>query len=325
MARKELVTLLLCTIFLMVPFCWGIGWADDFPTRPVTVWVGYSAGSRSELTVRALCEGASPALGQPILVKDKPGSGSGVMLSFFKTQKPDGYTLGGCFSSGLLGQILYIRDYDYLRDFASIIRYNVGNMGLMVPYDKPWKTFRELLEYAKSHPGEIKYATAGVGTVQHFVMEQISMSEHVKFTHIPYGGGSEAEAALLGGHVDAVSQPVSPQWVGYVKAKKARVLAAYGRERMEEFPEVPTFKEMGLDIIAEGFASIAAPKGTPKSRIERLHQAFKKGMESESFKKIMKSTGQTIKYMGPEETAEFWADFKNRYEKLAKDFGWEKK
>lgn len=240
-------------------------------------------------------------------------------MALLKNEKPDGYTIGILPSGAVLSQHMRKVPYDSAKDFTPIIQYAVYLYGLVVKADSPWKTFPEFIEYAKAHPGKIRYSTAGPGTPQHLVMERLALKEKIKWTHVPFEGGPQAIAALLGGHVEASSQ--TTEWKKHVEAGTLRLLAVYGEKRMVDFPKVPTLLELGYDIVAPSLISIVGPKGLPPQIVETLHQAFKKAMEDPDFIKISRQLDQPALYRGPQELAKHLEEMNESVGTLIRSLG----
>ena len=149
--------------------------------------------------------------------------------------------------------------------------------GVVVKSDSLFKTFKDLIEYARKNPGKVTYATSGVGLPMHISMEYIAEREKIEWTHVPYAGGAPGLAAVLGGHVTAMSY--STEWLPHVQEGSLRLLVTHGERRMKKFPDVPTLRDLGYDFINETVFMIAAPKGTPAPIIKKLDEAFRTAME----------------------------------------------
>jgi tripartite-type tricarboxylate transporter receptor subunit TctC len=298
--RVWVVLIGVCCLSLLSTPIWA---ADNFPNKAITLEVGYGAGGSTDLPARTLSEAAGKILGQPVVVVNKPGGGSSVMLSELKNAKPEGYTLGVLSSGGILSAHMRKVPYHPVNDFDCILQYSVYQYGLVVRADSPWKTFQEFIAYAQANPGRIKYSTAGAGTPQHLVMVQLGEAAKVKWTHIPFGGGNEAITALLGGHVDCSAQ--TTEWKAQVDAGRLRLLAILMPNRMAAYPKVPTLMELGYHIAAPSIIGIVAPKGLPKDRLKILHDAFHKGMQDPGFKKSLDQFDLPLVYRNPEDCAKF--------------------
>jgi len=283
----------LLVLCFLLSLCAG-GWAQQYPTKPINMLIGWGAGGSTDVTLRALSDPAGKILGQPIVVQNKPGGGSAVALALLKNEKPDGYTLGNLSSAGIAGQHLRKVPYDSTQDFTPIIRYGDYIHGIPVRADAPWKNIKELVAFARANPGKLKYSSPGTGSSHHLVVEALGIQEGIKWTHIPYKGGHEATTALLGGHVDF--QTCASEWKPYVDSKALRLLATTGEKRYEKYPNVPTLIDQGYKIWAITLVGVIGPKGIPAPIVEKLHGAFKQAMENPEFKKAMSNFDMPIFY-----------------------------
>jgi tripartite-type tricarboxylate transporter receptor subunit TctC len=188
----------------------------------------------------------------------------------------------------------------------------------MVKADSPWKTLKELVEYARKNPGAVTYGSSGAGMAMHIVMEYIGLKEGIKWTHVPYKGSAESFKDMLGGHITAASLGVH-QLIDNVRAGRARVLALWGASRMKSLPDVPTVKEVGYDFVAENPFFIASPKGTPQPIVKKLEEAFHKGMDDPKFRETMAKMEMEVAFMSSEETRRFFEQDYLRVGKVFKD------
>jgi tripartite-type tricarboxylate transporter receptor subunit TctC len=285
-------------VFMLVLPCFTSA-QEKYPAKSINFVIGYPAGGTTDICARPLVGAASKILGQPIVVVNKPGGGSAVAVALLKTEKPDGYTIGILPSGAVLSQHMRKVPYDSAQDFTPIMQYAVYLYGLVVQSDSPWKTFKEFIDYAKANPGKIRYATAGAGTPQHLVMERLAIQEKIKWTHVPFDGGGPATSALMGGHVEAISQ--TTEWKKPVESGRLRLLAVYGEKRMIDFPNAPTLLELGYNITAPSLIAIIGPKGLSPQVVDTLHGAFKKAMDDPDFIKVSNQMDQPLLYRGPQD------------------------
>lgn len=297
---REIQTVLPLILFCFVLTASNSTAQETYPIRSISVIVGYAAGGPTDITARVLSDAASKMLGQPVVVINKPGGTSSVALSTLMAEKPDGYTLGVMPTGGILTALLRKVPYDPVKDFTPIMQYGYYQDGIAVRSDSLWKTFKEFIEYAKSNPGKIRYASAGAGTPEHLIMERLSIQYGIKWLHLPYEGDAPAATALLGGHVDAVSTSAGC-WKPHVESGKFRLLVTFHEKRMDAFPGVPTIKELGYDMVAAVLICIVGPKGLPEPVVVKLHDVFKRSMEDSNFIKTMERLGVGIYYRGPQE------------------------
>jgi len=291
-AGMALLTLVFCSIFGQA------GWAQ-YPTKPINVLMGYPAGGTTDSMIRPLCEAAGKVLGQPLVVINKPGGATSVSLVLIKSEKPDGYSIGYLTGSGILMHHQRNLPYDTMKDFTPIIKYMEFTLfGVAVRADSPWKTFKELMDYAKANPGKIKYSTSGAGGVNHLAMECLAKEAGIKWTHVSCKGGAEAATTLLGGHVDVCAG--SPEWKPYVESGRLRLLSTFGKKRSSAFPEIPNWPDLGYKTYMTSFGGIIGPKGLPAPIVDRLHNAFKEGMNNPEFRRVVKNLDMEISYSNPE-------------------------
>jgi tripartite-type tricarboxylate transporter receptor subunit TctC len=259
---------------------------QDFPTKPITLYCGYAAGASTDVTARALADGAEKLLGVPVVVESKPGGGATVAAGLVASRKPDGYTLGVISTGALTVRPHLLKlSYNPLKDFTLIMQYSVYIGGLCVMSDSPLKTIDEFIAYAKAHPG-LSYGSPGMYTQQHLATELFRECKGLTFKHVPTKGGAEANTALLGKHTDFVAG--AGQHVAYLKQGTFRMLVVYNTDKRDpNFPNVPTLKEIGCpDAPALGYI-VVGPKGMPPAIAQKLDETFKKVADSPAFQKVL--------------------------------------
>jgi tripartite-type tricarboxylate transporter receptor subunit TctC len=288
--------------------------AAAYPEKPVTLIVPYPPGGVSDLMARPLAEGARAQLPQPIVIVNRAGGGGTVGIAEVVQAPPDGYTIG-LGSAGVNTIQPHLTDLPYKTpsDYEPVIRLGSVPVVFAVRSDAPWRTMRELLDFAKANPEKVRVANPGVGTIQYMIHHRLREMTGAALADVPFAGGGEALPALLGGHVEGLLMVQAPLR-GHVQAGRVRVLATVAEGRSPMLPEAPTLRELGVDIAKEEFLFILAPKGTPKERVQALHVALKKAMESDGFKKFASERGFVLGYEGPE-------DLKRRLERDYAFFG----
>jgi len=261
--------------------------SSDFPSKPIVLYSGTSAGSTTYLTARALADEAGKELGVPIVVDSKPGAGYTVAATFLANQKPDGYTLGVISSAALDTRHMMLKvAYDPFKDFTYIIGYAVFPGGICVKSDSPFKTLSDLLEHSRKNPGTLSYSSSGAGAAQQVAVEYLAKQAKTKFKHVPYQGGAPACTALLGGHVDFTAG--SGIHLNYVKQGAFRMLAVINSSKREiDFPDVPTLQDLGYKDAPPAAYLVLAPKGLPDAVYGKLDSAFRKAAHSPEFKALL--------------------------------------
>lgn len=293
--------------------------AEKFPSKPITLVVPWAAGGGTDAVARALAQNGEKYLGVPVVVEDKPGGSGAVGLGEVKAAKPDGYTLAILpVELGFLDkQGIYPFSFD---DFTMIMNLNSDPAALTVKADAPWNSVDDFVKYAKENPGKIKIGNSGTGVLWHLAAALFATKTGIEVTHVPFDGAAPAMAALLGGQIDAVTvsgAEVSAQ----VKAGELKVLGIMGDKRLDIYPDVPTMKEQGVDVVIYTFRGLGGPKGIPDDRVKILHDGFKKMMEDPSFVEIMNKMGLGIDYRGPEDYKKLAEDTANELEPVLKDLG----
>lgn len=257
----------------------------EYPDKPITMIVPWAAGGSTDQTARVLAKAAEASLGQPIVIINQPGATTTIGMAALAAAKPDGYTIGTLSSSGYLialqGRQL---PFDPINSFSYISYYGDNVIGITVKSDAPWKTLQELVDDGKKRPGAIKYGTAGVGTTQHLTTEAIQFNSKAKFVHIPQQGSAASMPALLGGHVDFVTE--TSVWAPFVENKEARLLGVTTLERSKLYPDVPTLRELGYKSL-RSIQAIIAPAGLPEVIRAKLEAAFRKALSDKAFQETM--------------------------------------
>ncbi len=281
--------------------------ASDFPTKPITLIVPWGAGGMTDLTARVLAESAKKHLGQPVIVENITGGGGAVAPGRLLDKKPDGYLLGIQGSCIQLAPYLSKLPYDSGRDFTQIIQVWGNPFGIFVRPNSPFKTLKDLIEYARANPGKLKHMSAGMGTGPHIIMTRFEDAAGVKFTHIPGKSDQEASTSLLGGHVDLIAGAMGST-TPLVQAGKLKLFATLGEERNKNFPEIPTLKEMGYNVVQISPMGVIGPKGMPRDLMKVLHNGFKKALEEPLFRSHCEKYGVSILYQNSEDFARSWGE-----------------
>jgi tripartite-type tricarboxylate transporter receptor subunit TctC len=315
LAGHMALSCLLCTMAI----------AQTYPTKPVNLIVPYPAGGGADIVARMLAEAMKPSLGQPITVINRPG-GQGTIGTAEVTQAtPDGYNLV-LSAVGTLTIQPHRQDLPYKTpdDYDPIIKVANLPMMLAVLSTSPWKSAKDALEYVRSHPGKFRVGTPGNGSVGHLIVASINAKAGLKLAHVPYASGAESIPSMLGGHIEAVvAHPSEIQ--PHVKAGTVRVLTTFEEKRNPTYPDIPTFKELGYDIVMGVYYPLVAPMKTPADIKAKLFKVAKEAIESPAFSNRAKETGYVLEIKDPETfRKELWKDFRNN-DVLVKELGMEKK
>jgi tripartite-type tricarboxylate transporter receptor subunit TctC len=276
--------------------------AQAYPTRPVTFIVPWPPGGSTDLAMRALSVIAEKHLGQRIVIENKPGvSGTMGAQALAQSAKPDGYTIAQMPITVFRLPHMMKANFDPTTDFTWIIHLTGYTFGVVVRADSQWKTWGELVAYARANPGKVTYATPGNGTSLHITMENIAQREGIKWTQVPYKGYAEAAQGLLGGHVDVHSD--STGWAEQVNSGRLRLLCTWGATRTKRWPNVPTLKDLGYPIVSNSPYGLAGPKGMDPAVVKVLHDAFKKALEDPEYAKTLEKFDQEAFYLSSDDYA----------------------
>lgn len=301
MRRRQLVQLAGAT--LVVPAFGLQAQTDTFPVKPIKLVIAFPAGGPTDITMRALADNASKILGQPVVVENKPGAGGTLPAQGLQSAPADGYTLAqiplGVFRLPYTTKI----SWDPVKDISYVLNVTGYAFGLVVPADSQLRTWTYFVAWAKANPGKLSYGSTGTLTSPHLTMELVAQKLGLELLHVPYKGSADLMQAVLGGHVMAASD--STGFAPQVEAGKLRVLNTWGAERLAKFPDAPTLKELGLDIVQNSPFGIGAPKGTPVAVVKRLHDAFKQAMEMDSYKTALGRYDMVPMYMGTAQYGKF--------------------
>jgi tripartite-type tricarboxylate transporter receptor subunit TctC len=311
------------TTLFSIGFMVSSGLAAGYPEKPITYMIAFSPGGESDITARMQQKYLEDELKTKIVITYKTGGGGAVCWAELVRSKPDGYTIAGVNEPHTILQPMQRADTGYkTEDLTRIACFQYTPSCLIVPKNSVFKTAKDLVEYAKKHPGVVTIGGTGTWASTHFTYLLFQKESGIKLTYVPYAGSGATKPAVLGGHVSAiVGHPTHAVELG----DQVRVLAMASEERSKALPDVPTFKELGYGDVAEGsYRGVAAPPGTPKEVVERLASAFKKINVNPEFQKKMTAMGFDLLWWGPDE---YDAKIKQRqefYKKLLADFGYKK-
>ena len=276
---------------------------DNYPNRPITLIVPWPAGGSTDTHLRKLGELASKHLGQPIIIENKPGVGGNLgPAGMAASAKPDGYTLSQLTISAFRLPHMQKVDWDPLRDYTYIIGVSGYTFGVVVKSDSPFKSFNDLVAYAKANPGKMSYGSTGNGTSPHLLMEEVAYKAGVQFLHVPFKGNADSTQALMGDHIMAQSDATG--WAKFVDAGTFRLLATFGEERTRW--GAPTAKELGDDVVSYSPYGIVGPRGMDPKVVKILHDGFRKAIDDPENKKVLQQLDQVYWYRSSDDYAK-WA------------------
>jgi tripartite-type tricarboxylate transporter receptor subunit TctC len=278
--------------------------AQDYPTRPVRVLVGFTPGASADITARVLATRLTQILNQQIVVENKPGAGSNLAADYVSHAAKDGYTLLIGTSANLTNAVITPGlAFDFVKDFAPIALITTAPVILVVHPSLEVNSVQELIALARKKPGELNYASTGVGAAPHLAGELFNARAGVKIVHVPYQGSPQAVTDLLAGRVSMMFSPASAV-IPHVKAGKLKALASATSRRPSIAPDLPTMAEAGLpDFDTSIWFGLMAPTGTPQPIIDKLAAAVNAALKSDEAKASYAAQGFDLLGGGPADMA----------------------
>lgn len=293
MSCRRLAAVALALLAVLAP---AAACAEAYPSKPITMVVPWPAGGSTDIAMRTIAEAAAKHLGQPIVIDNKPGAsgtlGPAVMAA---NSKPDGYTVAQMPITVMRLPLMQKTSWDALRDFTYIVHLTGYTFGITTKADGQFKTWADVVAFAKANPGKVSYASPGAGSSLHIGMEQIAARAGIQLTHVPFKGGAETNAAVLGGHTTL--QADSTGWKPLVDAGQLRLLAIWTAQRSKNWPDAPTLKELGYPFVFDSPFGIAGPKGMEAAVVQKLHDAFKKALEETAVAETLAKYDMVPRYL----------------------------
>ena len=274
-----------------------------FPDRPVTIIVPFVAGGSTDVVMRALAEAAGKRLGQPVLVENRPGAGSSLGPAAVARARPDGYLLTEMPNSAIRLTFLQRLSYDVLRDFTPVVHLTGYLFGIIVKKDARWRNWGEFVAEARANPGKLTIGNAGTNGTPHLGALELAQRAGIELLHVPYRGEAESAQAVLGGHVDAAA--TTALGGAMVTDGMARWLNTWTAERTRKWPETPTLRELGYDMVVSGPYGLVGPAGMPAEVTRTLHDAFRDAMQDPSHLAVMDRFDMNVDYKNSADYAAF--------------------
>jgi len=294
---------------------------EKYPAKPITIIVPFAAGGSADLAARALSKSAQQHLGQPFVVVNTPGGAGTIGMNEIAGSKPDCYTIGTIGLNVILQPLYGPTRYHYPTALEPLVKVVSAPTVLAVLSEKPWENLNDLVDYAKEHPGEIKFGHAGLGTTMHITGELLAKETDINIVQVPFKGDSESLAALLGGHVQFIL--ATPTLKEHIKSGKIKLLGVAEEKRLTlpGFEQVQTFKEQGINVAFDFWIGVVAPKGLPLPEKTRLAAGLKEMINDNEFKKNMAEMGMLVEYLGPTDFSDRWIADNAKLTKVVKETG----
>lgn len=247
---------------------------SGFPNAPIRLICPWGPGGTTDVQMRVLAETTSRRIGQSVVVENRSGAGGVLGAQAMLSARPDGYSITQMPISVFRQPLLNSRAlFDPLTDFTYISHISGYLFGTVVLPDSPWRTMQELIAHARANPGKLTYGTPGVGSSLHLTMELIAQRAGIEWVHVPFRGYAENVQALMSKQIDILAD--SSGWAPMVLEGQLRLLASWGAERAKRFPNTPTLRESGIDVVSASPYGFAGPKGMDPAVVRVLDQAFR--------------------------------------------------
>lgn len=297
----------------------GVFAQETYPSRPVRIVIPYAAGGAGDVVIRIVAQHLQAQMGQTFVVENRPGAGGATGGAYVAKSPADGYTLAfASIGYNLMGAMQTNLTFDPGKDLMPIGLICTQPYVFETRLDTPYKTVPELVEYAKAHPGDVRLAHAGVGTLIHLFGTWLASETKIKLNEIPYSGSAPALNSLLAGQTDVYFDPPSNS-LPHLNAGKLRAMATTGEQRMPALKDVPTLKELGYPISGLTWFGLMAPTGTPRPIIERLNKELNILLKSDEVKQRMEGFNYTVESSTPEEFGKFFNDQTVSWTKIIRD------
>jgi len=300
--------------------------ADDvFPSRPITIINPFPPGGTSDVVTRPLAAALERVVQQPVVIETKPGAAGAVGAQVVANAKPDGYTLLTHITSiSGFAEVdkLFGRSPKFTRgDFIPIARLTADPMVVVVNDKQPYHTLKEFIDDAKRRPGEIVFTSSGLYGAAHIPTALLMKAAgDLKLRHLPTNGAGPALTALLGNNAQVFVAPISAS-LTHLRSGQLRALATFGGTRSQALPDIPTLKELNLDIEYYVWVGLFAPKGTPEPVISRLRKAVNQAAHSPQYTDVLQRVGLDLAYLDQPDFVSFWAKDAARIEKAVRQIG----
>ena len=272
---------------------------ERFPSRQVTIIVGFAPGGGGDISARFIADYLRERWKVPVVVENRPGAGATIAAAQLARARPDGYSVVLATTSPFtVAPNFQTLPYDAAKDFTYLFQFLVSAQPLFVKSDSPHRTWQDFIAWARANPGKLNWSTAATNGGPHIATEAAFRHLGITATYIPYKGGAEAITALMGGQIDAL---VAAEFPPFVASGQARLLVESGPDRLPDFPNLQTYKELGYPLSVPIFYGIAGPAGVPADVIAQWEEAAQDMMKTAAFKELMTKLKSTGSYQGHKE------------------------
>jgi tripartite-type tricarboxylate transporter receptor subunit TctC len=298
-----------------------LAWAQAYPTRPVRLLVGFSAGGNADTVARPMGQWLSERLGQPFVIENRPGAGTNIATEAVVRAPADGYTLLMVGPTQAINATLYEKlNFNFIRDIAPVAGIISTANALIVNPSVPAKTVPDFIAYAKANPRKVNMASGGTGAPSHIAGELFKMMTGIDMLHVPYRGAAPVLTDLMGGQVQVYFGPITAS-IEHIKAGRLRALAVTTATRSDALPDIPTVGEFLPDYEASTWYGVGAPKATPAEIVDKLNREFNAGLADPKIKARLADLGGVPMPMTPPDFGKFLVDEIEKWAKVVKFAG----
>jgi tripartite-type tricarboxylate transporter receptor subunit TctC len=298
-----------------------LAWAQAYPTRPVRLIVGFSAGGNADTIARPMGQWLSERLGQPFVIENRPGAGTNIATEAVVRAPADGYTLLMVGPTQAINATLYDKlNFNFIRDIAPVAGIISTANALIVNPSVPAKTVPDFIAYAKANPRKVNMASGGTGAPSHIAGELFKMMTGIDMLHVPYRGAAPVLTDLMGGQVQVYFGPITAS-IEHIKAGRLRALAVTTATRSDALPDIPTVGEFLPDYEASTWYGVGAPKATPAEIVDKLNREFNAGLADPKIKARLADLGGVPMPMTPPDFEKFVVDETEKWAKVVKFAG----
>ncbi|HET7595822.1 MAG TPA: tripartite tricarboxylate transporter substrate binding protein [Burkholderiales bacterium] len=292
--------------------------AQNYPSRPVRILVPLAAGGGMDTVTRSLAQKLSDSYGQTVVVDNRPGAGSLVSLEILANAAPDGYTLMMISATTVIYPLLYKSRFEVARDFTPVAQMTAQGYALVVHPSIPAKSVAQLVDYIRARPGQLNYASSGIGSPIHMTTELFQSATGTRMTHVPFKGMGAAYGDLLGGRIQLSFATIISS-LAHVKAGRLRALAVTPDKRAPIMPDVPTLKEAGVPVVVVNWYGLIAPPRTPQALVARISAEAVKAMQAPEMAKRLIAEGSEAVTSSPQAFAAHLRDEQAQWRRVIKE------
>lgn len=275
----------------------------QFPNRPITLQIAFPAGGATDVQMRAFAEAATRAFGQQVIIENRPGGGATIPAINMRNVRPDGYTLAQFALPAIRLPFMQRMAYNPRTDFTPVIHLTGYLFAVCVAANSPYRTWADLVADARARPGRVRIGNTGANGTPHLTLVDLAAHERLEVEHVPFRGEADAVPAMLGGHIEASA--TGSGIVELVEQGRLRALNVWSRERSWRWPDVPTLRDLGYDMVVTSPYGLVGPLGMEPDIVRRLHDGFRTALNDPAHVATLRRLDMPLEYLNSEDYAAF--------------------